>query len=139
VPQDTPSTEDTVPSSRSCSLGAPLVLVDSITQAGHAAPGSVVVSGSHAGASVVSYALAARPLLAVFNDAGVGLDGAGIAALTVLQASGVAACAVAHDSARIGEARSTLHDGVIAHANDAARALGARPGVRLARWLLSES
>ena len=73
--------------------------------------------------------------LAVFNDAGIGKDGAGIAALALLQTQGVAACAVAHDSARIGEARSTLDDGVVSCTNEAAARLGARAGQRLRDWL----
>ena len=63
-----------------------------------------------------------------FNDAGIGKDGAGIAALELLQAQGLAAALVGHHSARIGEARSTLHDGVISHCNALAAALGARAG-----------
>lgn len=137
TPRDAAARDAAGPTGGLRALGAPLVVVDSITEAVHAAPGAVVVCGSHAGASVVPYALAARPRLAVFNDAGVGRDGAGIAALAALQAAGVAACAVAHTSARIGEARSTLADGVIAHANEAALALGARIGLPLAPWLLS--
>ena len=39
------------------------------------------MSGSHGGISSAQYALAARPLIAVFNDAGVGKDEAGLAAL----------------------------------------------------------
>lgn len=113
----------------------PLVLVDSITESGPQHRGAVVVSGSHAGISVVRYALAAQPLLAVFNDAGVGKDQAGIAGLAALEAAGVAACAVAHSSARIGEAASTLTDGRIAHANTPARRLGATPGRALHAWL----
>ena len=66
----------------------PLVLLDSITEAGLQHRGAVLVSGSHAGASVVRYALAAQPLLVVFNDAGVGKDHAGIAALATLEAAG---------------------------------------------------
>jgi hypothetical protein len=87
---------------------------------------------------VVGYALAARPRLVVFNDAGVGLEQAGIAALAALQDADIAACTVAHDSARIGEAASTLASGVVSHANAAAAALGAAPGRRLREWLLSE-
>ena len=51
-----------------------------------------------------------------------------MAALPFLQSHGLAACTVAHDSARIGEAASTLADGVISHANPLAQALGARAG-----------
>ena len=70
-----------------------------------------------------------------FNDAGIGTDGAGIAALPWLQQHGIAALAVAHDSARIGEAASTWQDGVISAVNDAAAALGAQPGLALRPWL----
>lgn len=112
-----------------------LHLVDSITEAIGRAGGEVAVSGSHGGVSAGRFALDAGVVLAVFSDAGVGKDDAGIAALALLQARGVAACTVAHTSARIGEARSTWDDGVISHVNDAARALGARPGVALRIWL----
>ncbi len=109
-------------------LGAPLRVLDSITEAVGGPPGQVVVSGSHGGVSAGRFALQARVRLAVFNDAGVGLDGAGIAALPLLQAHGIAACTVAHDTARIGEAASTLATGVVSHANEAALSLGLRPG-----------
>jgi hypothetical protein len=112
-----------------------MLLLDSIAAIGADAAGRVVVSGSHGGTSAARYAIAARPRLAVFNDAGVGKDGAGIAGLDMMQAEGLAAVAVAHTSARIGEAASTLQEGVISHANAAASALGARPGTRLRDWL----
>ncbi len=105
-----------------------LRIVDSITELRAHDAGCVAVSGSHGGISSAQYALAARPLIAVFNDAGVGKDAAGLAALPFLQGHGIAACTVAHDSARIGEARSTLDEGVISHCNALARALGAEPG-----------
>jgi uncharacterized protein YunC (DUF1805 family) len=117
-------------------LGAPLVLVDSITEAVGGPASCVLVSGSHGGLSAGRFALQARPLLAVFNDAGIGKAEAGVAALALLQDAGVAACAVAHGSARIGEARSTLNDGIVSRANAAAEALGARPGLALRDWLL---
>jgi len=102
--------------------------VDSITQLGAADVGCLAVCGSHGGISAARYALVARPLLSIFNDAGVGRDQAGLAALPFLQSHSLAACTVAHTSARIGEARSTLHDGIISHVNALAAALGARPG-----------
>ena len=106
-----------------------LRLVDSITELKPAADaGCLAVSGSHGGISSARYALAARPLLSVFNDAGVGKDAAGLAALDFLQGHGLAACTVSHDSARIGEAQSTLDDGLISHCNALALALGALPG-----------
>ncbi len=116
-------------------FGAPLLLADSITEAVDAGAGCVVVSGSHGGTSAGRFALQAGVKLAVFNDAGGGLDGAGIAALALLQQHGVAACTVAHDSARIGEAASTWATGVVSHANAAAQALGAQPGLSVQAWL----
>jgi hypothetical protein len=88
-----------------------LVVVDSITE---------VVNGA-AGA--------------VFNDAGVGRDDAGIAALGLLQGAAIAACTVAHTSARIGDARSTLEDGRLTHCNAAATALGANARMKCRAWV----
>lgn len=104
----------------------PIRVIDSITELQPADAGCIALSGSHGGLSSARYALAVRPLLSVFNDAGVGLDDAGIAGLALLQAQGLAACAVSHRSARIGQAASTLNDGVVSCANDAALALGIR-------------
>ncbi|MBX3609361.1 MAG: hypothetical protein KF871_05640 [Hydrogenophaga sp.] len=105
-----------------------LRIIDSITELQPADAGCIALSGSHGGLSSARYAIAARPLLSVFNDAGVGLDGAGIAGLALMQASGLAACAVSHMSARIGQAASTFEQGVVSHANEAARALGIEAG-----------
>ena len=112
-----------------------LRVVHSITELNALDAGCIAVSGSHGGLSAARFALQALPYLAVFNDAGIGKDGAGIAALPWLQQHGIAALAVAHDSARIGEAASTWQDGVISAVNDAAAALGAQPGLALRPWL----
>lgn len=105
--------------------------VDSITELTPDDAGCVAISGSHGGTSAGRYALAARPLLSVFNDAGVGLLQAGIAALADLQAHGLAACTVAHTSACIGSADSAWRSGIISHANAEALALGMNPGLTL--------
>lgn len=114
---------------------ARLLLVDSITEAIGPGAGALVVSGSHGGISAGRFAVQAQVRLAVFNDAGVGRDRAGIAGLDLLQAHGIPACTVSHDTARIGEARSTLDEGVISHANAAAASLGAAPGMPLRDWI----
>jgi hypothetical protein len=116
-------------------LGLRLWLLDSVTEAVGRAADGIVVSGSHGGLSAARFALQAAVRLVVFNDAGVGKDAAGIAALPFLQAHGIAAVAVGHDSARIGEARSTLNDGIITALNAAAVDMGARIGLRLHPWL----
>lgn len=108
-----------------------VLLIDSITQLEPADAGCIAISGSHGGVSSAQYALALPLRLAVFNDAGVGKDGAGIAALALLQAVGRAAVAVAHTTARIGDARDHWEHGVIGHVNAAAAALGLTPGQAL--------
>ena len=105
-----------------------LRIVDSITELGAHDEGCIAVSGSHGGISSARYALATRPLLSVFNDAGVGLNNAGLAALDFLQSHGLAACTVAHHSACIGQAQSTLVSGVVSAANAQALTLGVQVG-----------
>jgi hypothetical protein len=112
-----------------------VVIMSSITQVSAAEAGCLVVSASHGGISSGEYALQVPLQLAVFNDAGVGKDGAGIAALAMLQARGVAGVAVSHDSARIGDPHDTWSHGRVSHVNAAAAALGLQPGDRLQREL----
>jgi hypothetical protein len=95
--------------------------------------GSIAVTGSHAALfrgrpdDVIKPALHA----VFFNDAGVGLDGAGIARLADLDRRGMPAGAVAADSAPIGDARRILAEGVLSHVNESAARLGATPGMPL--------
>ncbi|MFN5179348.1 hypothetical protein [Limnohabitans sp.] len=103
-------------------------LMDSITQVTPQDAGAIVVSGSHGGTSSAHYALAAALALAVFNDAGVGKDKAGLAALDILQSQGRAALTVSHSSARIGDAADAWMHGVVSHANANAKHLGFKPG-----------
>lgn len=98
--------------------------------------GEIVVTGSHGGliGGDPALALTAQAHTAVFNDAG-RPDGPGLSRLPVLEARGMAALTVSTHSARIGDAASTLHDGIVSAANAAANAFGARPGEPLAGWL----
>lgn len=105
-----------------------VLLVDSITQLDADDAGAVVVCGSHGGASSGEVALRHGLRAVFFNDAGVGKDDAGIAALAMLQQRGVAGVAVSHTSARIGDALDAWQHGVVSFANDAARALGLQTG-----------
>jgi hypothetical protein len=113
-------------------MAAHVRIVDSITSLGPQDAGCIAVSGSHGGISSARFALAARPLLSIFNDAGIGRQAAGIASLAFLQSHGLAACTVSHESARIGEAESSWNDGIISHTNKLAEALGAHAGQRCA-------
>lgn len=108
--------------------GGAVLIMDSITKVAPGDAGAVVVSASHGGASSGEFALEV-PLKAVFfNDAGVGKDDAGIAALGMLQSRGVAAGTVAHTSARIGDSQDMWDHGVISYVNEAARRLGLSAG-----------
>jgi len=100
-------------------------VIDSISAVTAEMLGQIVVTGSHGGVSAARLALAHPPGLAVFNDAGVGLDAAGIRGLELLNARNVAACTVSHETARIGEAESTLATGRISAMN----ALAERAGI----------
>ncbi len=108
--------------------GGSVLLVDTITKIAPADAGAIVVSASHGGVSSAQFALEVPLKAAFFNDAGVGKDGAGIAALALLQAKNVAAGTVAHTSARIGDAQDMWDCGVISHVNEAALLLGLAPG-----------
>jgi hypothetical protein len=103
-----------------------LFLIDSVAEIIDSMHDHVVATGSHGGISAARFAIAKTPFIVAFNDAGVGLDHAGIAGLTLLDKHCIAAFAVAHTSARIGDARSTYEEGVITHVNACAAALGLR-------------
>ncbi len=111
--------------------GGSVLIMDSITKVAPEDAGALVVSASHGGASSGEFALAVPLKVVFFNDAGVGKNNAGIAALTMLQARGVAAGTVAHTSACIGDAQDMWESGVISYVNDAARNLGLDPGQSL--------
>ncbi len=92
---------------------------------------AIVVTGSHGGL------LGGRPETALkydvraafYNDAGIGIDEAGVSRLPALDARGIAAATVSAASARIGDARSTYEDGVLSRVNRSAAALGLMPGI----------
>lgn len=105
------------------------VLLDSISHVGPEHAGRVVVTGSHGGAAAADFV---RPIAVaglVFNDAGAGKDDAGLHALETLAARDVPAVAVAHTSARIGEAKDTLESGFVSAMNVPAAARGITAGM----------
>jgi len=114
-----------------------VILVDSITQVRAEDAGAIVVAASHGGRSSAEFAMTI-PLAAIFfNDAGVGKDNAGIAALQVLQERAVPAATVAHTSARIGDALDMWQHGVLSHVNEEAARRGYERGARLADAVLA--
>ncbi len=68
-------------------------------------------------------------IAALYNDAGIGIDDAGTSRLPALDARGIAGATVSHDSARIGDARSTYEDGIVTHLNETAIRLGGTAGM----------
>jgi hypothetical protein len=109
-------------------MPAPLVIADSITRVGPEARGAVVVNASHGGVYAAYLAAKLHAAAAIFNDAGVGRDRAGIGGLAYLAELGIPAATIGHMSARIGDGADMLARGIITHANELARALGVRDG-----------
>jgi hypothetical protein len=93
--------------------------------------GTVVVTGSHGGilGGRPETAIRVDALAAVYHDAGVGRDKAGISRLAALDPRGIAAATVDGDTARIGDARSIWASGRISHVNATAAAWGATVGM----------
>ncbi|HXY98564.1 MAG TPA: hypothetical protein VEI03_01100 [Stellaceae bacterium] len=93
--------------------------------------GMIVVTGSHGGLlggrpeSAIRVAVRA----AVYHDAGIGIDRAGISRLPALEGRGIIAATVAGETARIGEARSVWQSGRLSTLNPAAERVGARLGM----------
>src|SRR5438309_7846761 len=92
---------------------------------------AIVLTGSHGGL------LGGRPETALkydvraafYNDAGIGIDEAGVSRLPALDQRGIAAATVSAESARIGDARSTYEDGILSRVNRHAAAFGLAPGM----------
>ncbi len=110
---------------------ARVLVMDSITKVTPEDADTIVVSASHGGASSGEFALEVPLRAAFFNDAGVGKDDAGIAALGMLESRGVAGGTVSHLSARIGDSQDMWDHGVVSHVNAQARAMGIAPGQSL--------
>jgi hypothetical protein len=93
--------------------------------------GHIMLTGSHGGllggraATAVKYDVFA----AVYNDAGFGIDDAGVSRLHALEARGIAGACVSAFSARIGDGQSTLRDGFVSALNACAAACGGEIGI----------
>jgi hypothetical protein len=109
-------------------MTASIVVADSITRVGPEAAGAVVVNASHGGVYAAYLAAKLGATAAIFNDAGVGRDRAGIAGLEYLQQLAIPAATVGHGSARIGDSADMMANGVITYANALAQSLGVKVG-----------
>src|SRR5437763_1922273 len=106
-----------------------IVTADSITRIGpEEAAGAVIVNASHGGVYAAYCAAKLGAAAAVFNDAGIGRDNAGIGGLDYLQRLGIAAATVGHDTARIGDGADMMARGIVTHANRLASSLGVGTG-----------
>ena len=114
---------------------APVAVLDSITKLRPANRGAAVVAGSHGGVYCGWLAAECGVRVVVLNDAGVGLDDAGIACLAPLDRIGMAAATVDCFSARIGDGQDMVRRGRISHVNAMAAALGCAAGEDLASCL----
>src|ERR1700738_3448574 len=92
---------------------------------------AIVVTGSHGGllGGKPETALKYDVKGALYNDAGIAIDQAGVSRLPALDDRGIPAATVSAASARIGDARSTYEDGVISRVNARAAALAVREGI----------
>jgi hypothetical protein len=108
-----------------------IVLADSASLLNKSDDGRIVVTGSHGGlpGNASRRAAKAQPLFAVYNDAGIGIDNAGISRLAVLDSEGISAACVTAASARIGEAGSTYETGILSVVNNGASQVGLEAGV----------
>ena len=105
-----------------------ILLVDTITVLPREADGAVLVSGSHGGRYPGYLTAKAHGRAVILNDAGIGLDDAGIGSLAYLEALGIAAATVSHLSCRMADTDDMMARGTISRANAVAAACGVAPG-----------
>lgn len=105
-----------------------IVTADSVTKPTDAWPGSVLISGSHGGVYAAYCAAKAGVRGMILNDAGRGMDDAGIGGAVWCDALALPYAAIDTLSARIGNAGDMTARGVISVANETAAALGVAPG-----------
>jgi hypothetical protein len=95
--------------------------------------GRIVITGSHGGVLAANRASGTaiyQPVkAAVFHDAGIGRDQAGLSRLPLLDDKGIAGAVIDGKTARIGDARSLWESGVVSHINETARLWGLRAGL----------
>jgi hypothetical protein len=95
-------------------------------------PDDVFCVASHGAKTMALYALPIRPKGLICNDGGRGLNDSGTEGLAEMARHGLAAVAVSSASARIGDALSTYHDGIVSTANEPARARSVTIGMKAA-------
>lgn len=90
---------------------------------------NIIVSAGHNGRSSIDYIGAINPFGYICSDGGKGRNDSGMAALPQAAELRIAGATVDGTKARLGDALSTWHDGIISGANALARDAGARIGM----------
>ena len=108
-----------------------IICLDSVTLVTGDDVGQIVLTGSHGGlmGGRPEGALKVDAFAAFFNDAGVGIERAGLGRLTALDDRGIVAATVDAMSARIGDGLSTYEDGRLSFVNEKASSSGLKPGM----------
>lgn len=104
--------------------------LDTVKYADSRISGSVLCMGSHSASSMPKYLdeLGVRLAGVITNDVGRAKGDSGVAGLATLDDAGVAAAVVSCETARVGDAQSTYHTGIVSDCNRTARELGVEPG-----------
>ena len=111
------------------SLPAATIVLDSVTHLQPEHCGRAALCASHGGRYAGWYAADRGVGGVILNDAGIGREGAGISGLEFLAGLRIPAACVSHRSARIGDGRHMLANGVLSFVNEPGRALGLEVGM----------
>ncbi len=123
--------------------GRHVVVTDSIIFARPEDKGrNVLVTAGHTGTSGASFLLEFRPWGFICSDGGGGKNQSGTAGLAIVEKANLPGASVSADSAAIGDAHSTYHEGIIVACNKPAEKRGLRVGMtakEAAHFLLQEA
>ena len=106
-----------------------IIIADSATSLTEQNKNDVVVDGSHCGYNVGQMMVATAVKGMIGNDAGRGLEDAGIGSLKLLDEHGIPGAAVSSMTAEIGVGVDTYYSGVISAVNETAKKLGISEGM----------
>jgi hypothetical protein len=115
----------------------PVIALDAAPMLTPEDAGAIAITGSHAALfrGRPDNIIAPQLFAVFFNDAGVGLDGAGINRLPTLDERNIIAGTVSADSAPIGDSRAGYEEGILSHLNDTARRAGGEVGMPLKSFI----
>jgi len=106
-----------------------IVIADSATSISEGNKSDIFICASHCGVNVGQYAAQANIKGLIGNDAGKGLEDAGVAGLKVIDEKGIPGAAVSAMTAEIGIGVTTYDSGIISSVNKAAQKIGVKPGM----------